>query len=217
MARDFLIRGGLSDNPKLAEELGQLNVAWAALELRIFNLFEVLTGLSVPVARAIYYSLNTTAARIVVVKAVAQVALRRRKRRHFGVVSKLGEPIAYQKRVTNILGDIGRMSGDRNKFVHDPWVGHETSSRAYQLRLRGKEIHGNYEPVRIRDIRSFVLKVETKSASLKKLYDFLAPKMLPLLDTLELQHALTLVPATKAPRPKKKKAKPQHRPRSSRR
>jgi hypothetical protein len=80
MSRDFLVRSGLADNPSLAAELGQLNVAWAALELRMFHLFEVLTGLSVPLARAIYYSQRTTRARSELIQAVAPMVLRRQPR-----------------------------------------------------------------------------------------------------------------------------------------
>jgi len=213
----FVMRRGLADNPALADELGNLNVAWAALEFKIFRLFEVLTQLPIPLARAIYYSQRTTAARIELVQAVIPIVLRRRKRGR-GIIkfyTELGDPLVLQQKISTLLGQIGNLAGDRNKFVHDPWAGHKGSSRAYQMRLKGKDLHGKYERARIGDIRRLVLKIETKADALYRLYDRLAPMMPPLLDILGLQHELTLVPAKKSTPPKSKKAKPQHRPRSS--
>jgi hypothetical protein len=203
MSRNFFLRAGLSDHPVLAEELGQLNVAWSALEYRIFGLFEILTGLPVPVAKAIYYSQRTTYARIELVSAVAPVVLRRRQGR-----TGLGKTTRELKKVAKVMGEIGQMSGDRNKYVHDPWGSTEFGKKPHQLRLRGKDIHGYYERVRLRELRQLVLKIETKTDILHRLYDYLAPKLLPLHGRLELQHELTLVPSQKVVRPKRKKAKP---------
>lgn len=207
MAREYLVRNDLGDNPALANELGHLNVAWAAMELRIFYLFEVLTGLPVPVARAIYYSLRTTRARIELVQAVAPIVLRRRRALPGRPPWELGQPLADLKKVSRLLGSIGRMSGERNRLVHDPWIGFETNTRAHQMRLSGKELMGRFEPVRAREIRALSLRIETKISALHRLYDALAPKVLPLLDKLQSHHEIFLESGKKGSPPKKKKAK----------
>ncbi|HMK80484.1 MAG TPA: hypothetical protein VK438_12585 [Xanthobacteraceae bacterium] len=218
MSGDLLIRAGLSDNPALAEEIGNLNVAWATLELRVFQIFLILTNLPVPVARAIYYSLRTTASRLELTTAVARIVLRKKPTRIKPPRRKplqLGAPLKAQGKLTKILGDIGRMAGQRNKYVHDPWVGHATNRRAYQMRLNDKEIRASYEPVRVRDVRRLTLKIETKSSALRRFREAQEPKMMSLHGILESEHDLFLVPAKK-PTPKAKKAKPQSQPRSSR-
>ena len=217
MAKDFVVRVGLSDNPSVAAEIGHLTVAWACVEFRLYHLFQVLTGLPPPLARSIYYSQRTTRARLDLVLAVSAIVLRKRvKRNFFKNPTVLGKPLAVSKKISNLLGAIGNLAGQRNKFVHDPWASYPRSTRCFQLRLSGKELHGDFEPVRIRDIEGLTLKLETKADALVRLIRLLEPRVLPLLNTLELHHELTLVLATKSTLPKKKKAKPQSRPQSSR-
>jgi hypothetical protein len=49
----------------------------------------------------------------------------------------------------------------------------------------------------VSDVRHLVLRIETKTASLHRLHDLLAPKMLALLGRLEQHHEITLVPPRK--------------------
>jgi hypothetical protein len=217
MAKDFVVRVGLSDYPDMAAEIGHLTVAWACVEFRIYHLFETLTGLPPPLARSIYYSQRTTRARLDLVLAVSAIVLRKRvKRNFFKNPTVLGKPLTVSKKVSRLLGDIGNLAGQRNKFVHDPWASYPSGKRCFQLRLGGKELHGDFDPVRIGDIERLTLKLETKVDSLVRLIRLLRPRMPPLLDTLELHHELTLVSATKSTPQKSKKAKPQSRPRPSR-
>lgn len=206
VARDFSLYLGLP-NKEFAQQIGQLTVAWAALEFAVFRLFEVMTGLPVPMARSIYYSARTTAARLELVRSVAVIVLRKRQPKKMFRPHMLGDALALQKRVLRHLGDIGRIAGDRNKFVHDPWVGEYPSRKLYQLRLGGKEIHGHYEPVRLRDVKKLTATIGTKAVALGKLHNVLAPKMLPLLDILELQHELFLVPKEGAAQQTKKRTR----------
>ncbi|MCP2207457.1 hypothetical protein [Bradyrhizobium diazoefficiens] len=201
---DFNLYLGLP-NKEFAQQLGQLTVAWAALEFAVFRLFEVMTGLPVPMARSIYYSARTTAARLELVRSVAVIVLRKRQPKKMFRPHMLGDALALQKRVLQHLGDIGRIAGDRNKFVHDPWAGQYPSRRLYQLRLGGKEIYGHYEPVRLRDVKRLTTFIEGKAVALGKLHNVLAPKMPPLHSILELQHELLLVPKKAAPTQQKKK------------
>jgi hypothetical protein len=202
--RRFTLRAGISDHPILAQELGNLNVAWSALEYRVFGLFEILCGLPIPLARSIYFSQRTTRGRIELVLAIAPVILRKRRGK-----TGLGGTTKDVKRVSTMLGNIISMSGARNKYVHDPWTSTAWGRKPYQLRLGGKEIHSDYESVSLTELKRLISKIETKVEALSRLYDYLAPKLVPLHQRLELQHELTLVFAKKAIHPKKKKAKHQ--------
>ncbi len=203
---DFSLYLGLP-NKEFAQQLGQLTVAWAALEFAVFRLFEVMTGLPVPMARSIYYSARTTSARLDLVRSVTVIVLRKRQPKRMFRPHVLGDALALQKRVLKHLGDIGRIAGDRNKFVHDPWAGLYPGKKLYQLRLGGKEIHGNYEPVLLRDIKRLTNLIEGKAVALGKLHNSLAPRVLPLLSILELQHELTLVPKKEAPAQTKRRTR----------
>ncbi len=208
--KDLYIRVGLVDHPKLAAALGDLNVAWSALELRLYGIFELLGGTSVPIARGIFYSLRTTRAKIELLQAVAPIVLRRRRYRGKHKVGAVGAPLVVLKRLSKLLGEVGRLAGERNKFVHDAWGSYD-SRRLFQLRLNGKDIDGRYEAVTIREVTKLVAKIETKNESLRRLYLFLEPIVVPLHGILESQHELTLVYAKTAIRPKKKKARHQSR------
>lgn len=212
MAKDFIVRAGLADNPALAAELGELSVAWSSIEFAVYKIFEILTDLPPPLARAIFYSQRTTAARLDLARAVAAIVLRKRgKRNRFGHVVQLGRPLALQRTLTTLLGEVGNLAGSRNKYIHDPWVGYETGPRAFQLRLTGKEIHSHFESIRVRDLDRLTRKLQKKADVLARLTEILPARVRPLLDILDLQHELTLVPATKSTLPKSRKATPTHR------
>src|SRR5271170_590692 len=142
------VRASLKNAPKIAEQVGQLSVAWAALEFRIFALFILFSGMSVPLARAIFYSQRTTRGRIEIVLAAAPIVLRRRRGK--GTTADL-------KTLKKICGGINVLAGDRNKYIHDPWAGYsETGRRTFQFRLDGKEVHGEYVPVSTTEIARLV-------------------------------------------------------------
>src|SRR5262249_36249292 len=145
-----------------------LNVAWSAVEFRMFMLFYLFSGASLPLARAMFYSQRTTRARIDIVLATAPLILRRPRE---------GATVELRK-LKKLLGGIDRIAGERNKYIHDPWGGYsENDKRAFQFRLGGKEVQGRYALVNRREIERLTDKIETKSRSLLRLYLSLAPKM----------------------------------------
>jgi hypothetical protein len=205
---DIRLRLSLFDHPKIAEEIGELNVAWAAVEFRMFIIFFLLSGTSVQIARAIFYSLRTTRARIELVLAVAPLVLR--KRRGTGTISDF-------KKLSTLLGQIGNLAGERNKYVHDPWGFLTNLGRpgAYQFRLGGKEIHGQYSRIHRRELSALSKKLRTKSRALRRFAHLIGLKLPALLEKLSRQQDLTLALAKKDIRPKKTQAKPRRQPRSS--
>jgi hypothetical protein len=208
VAIDLKPRVGLADLPRHAEQLGHLSVAWASLEFRLFCLFWVLSGAPLPLAQAIFYSQRTTRARLDIILAVAPVVLRRKDGR--------GTTKDYA-RIKKLLGNIGTMAGERNKYIHDPWGGHSSPRhRAVQFRLSGKGVHGSAENVSRRQLLRLTDKIATKVWAARRLFIYLRPKMPALHDKLGAPQVLTLVRSkTSTPR-KKTKAKRRHLPRSSR-
>jgi|HubBroStandDraft_1064217.scaffolds.fasta_scaffold446306_2 hypothetical protein len=200
------VRASLRNAPKIAEQIGHMNAAWAAVEFRIFALFCLLSDTPIPIARAAFYSQMSTGGRIAILKAVAEVVLR--KRRGEGTNSDF-------KRLNRLLGAIGEISGERNKYVHDPWAGHaEASPRTFQLRLNKKGVHGQYQYVSQSAVARLTERIETKRGALYRLYHRLAPKIPALHEKLVELRSLSLAFASPDPRPKRKKAKRAHQPRS---
>ncbi len=199
MSGELGARASLKNAPKIAGQIGQLCVVWSAVEYRLFRIFCLLSDMPIPLARALFYSQRTTRARIDAVLAIAPIILRKHR----------GDGInADCRRLRTLLGNIGQLAGERNKYVHDTWGGFsETSPRAFQFRLTGNDLQGRYESVNQADIASLVARIETKRAALWKYSLQLAPKMPALLDKLGRPPALILEFATRDTRPKRKKAK----------
>ncbi len=203
----FLIRNDLRDLPKIAEEIGHLNVAWAHVELRVFFLFWLLTGAQMPVARAIFYSLRTTHARLEMVQAIAPLIFRRKRGR--GTTAEL-------RKLRKLLGSVAQISGERNKYVHDAWGSPKGKHRAVQARLTGKDVEGHFSSVTRQEIARLTNKLKRKAAVIARFYIALRPKIPALLERLGKPQSLALVRATKDIRPKRPKAKPRPRHQPSR-
>jgi len=60
---DFFIRVNLDNAPDLAAELGNMCAAWAAVEFRIFTIFEVVSATPLSLSRAQSSTLTTLRAR----------------------------------------------------------------------------------------------------------------------------------------------------------
>jgi hypothetical protein len=181
MSGNLALRVGLYDNPKIAEALGELNVAWAGLEFRIFGLFVLISKVPMPIARAVFFSLRTTRARLDLLQAVASVVLRKKH---------TADPTVDLKRLKKHLGKIGTMAGDRNKFIHDPWGGRTGFTHAYQMRLTGRE--SQYVRVTRTEIINLAEKINAKSRTIRRLYASLEPKMSALHERFAQQRDLTL-------------------------
>jgi hypothetical protein len=206
MKNELTARANLKNAPKIAEQIGHLCVIWAAMEFRLFRIFCLLSDLPIPLARSMFYSQRTTRARIDAVLAIAPMILR--KKRGNGTT-------ADHKKLKKLLGDIGRLAGERNKYVHDTWGGlSETSPRAFQFRMSGDEVHGRYQAVNQQDIVRLIGQIETKRGALWRFSLRLAPKMKALHEKLGRPPVLLLEPATRGIRLKKTKAKRLPPPRS---
>lgn len=204
MSDQLSARSSLRNAPKIAGEIGQLCVIWAAVEYNIFRIFCLLTDLPIPLARAIFYSQRTTRTRIDAVFAVAPIILRKIK--GTGTTADL-------KRLRSMLGRIGNLAGERNKYVHDTWGStSESSPRAFQFRLSGNELHGRYQRVTKADISGLIERIETQRMALSRFASRIAPKMPALHEKLGKPPVLVLEFSTKDIRPRRKQVKRPRRP-----
>jgi hypothetical protein len=78
---DLRILRDLGHTPDLATELGHMCVAWAALEFRMFCLFNRLSDLPVALARASFYSHRSTRDRGDLILTTAKMVLRGSQKR----------------------------------------------------------------------------------------------------------------------------------------
>src|ERR1700738_4595895 len=101
----------LGFTPDIATELGHMCVAWAALEVQMFCLFNRLSDLPVALARASFYSHRSTRDRGDLILATAKMVLQGSQKR----------TAAYES-LRKLLRSINRTASKRNSYIHDPWA-----------------------------------------------------------------------------------------------
>jgi len=196
---DFFIRVNLDNAPDLAAELGNMCAAWAAVEFRIFTIFEVVSATPVPVARAIFYSHHTSSARMNMLLAVA------------GMVFRDGEKTTPEyDDLDTLLEKIGNSGKKRNKYIHDPYaVRHADSSQVTQLRLGGDDIHGEAKEVTAKDLEQLTNQLNEWTAQLHAYYRRVIPLLPALHEKLDTSRTVTLVSANPSiPRGKNREGPP---------
>jgi hypothetical protein len=181
----------LGFTPVIAEELGHMCVAWAVLEWRLFALFNRLSALPTALARASFYSHHSTRNRCALVLSTAAMVLRDSQKRE-----------AAYKALAKRLDRINRTAAKRNAYIHDPWamVPSDLTS-VCQMRLSGKNIHGEGERVRGRDLAQLSNQIIAHADAVHDLEDRIAPLLSASHEKLDRTRSVTLVfPKTRRPR-----------------
>ncbi len=93
----------LDTEPLHAEQLGHICAAWAYLEWNMYQLFELMSGSPPAVARSTFYAIDSTRGRREMLMAIGKVLIERK---------------TDKTALENILGRIGKSSGQLNKYVH---------------------------------------------------------------------------------------------------
>jgi hypothetical protein len=139
---DLRILRDLGFTPEIATELGHMCVAWAALEYRLFALYHLLSDMPVPLARASFYAHHSTRNRTELILSTAAMVLRGSQKRE-----------AAYAALEKLFKSIKRTAGKRNAYIHDPWgmIPGDMDS-VCQLRLSGKDIHGEGQHVNGKDL-----------------------------------------------------------------
>jgi len=147
---DIEVNTHLESEPKYAEQLGHISVAWANLEWQLYIIFEAMSGSPPAIARSIFYAIDSNRGRREMVAGIAGVLL---------------DDNSDKSILDDILRRVGKTAGQRNKYVHDTWgvaqtVGHEV----FQMRMNLGGPVGKMEEVTLPDMAS-------NHAQIKKLTD----------------------------------------------
>jgi hypothetical protein len=172
----------LGFTPVIAEELGHMCVAWAALEWRLFCLYARLSDLPGALARASFYSHRSTRNRTDLILATAAMVLRGSQKRE-----------AVRSALEARFKRINRTAAKRNAYIHDPWamVPSDLGS-VCQMRLSGDDVHDEGERVRGRDIAALTDSIVVHTERLHDLDNRIAPLLSASLGKLERTRSITL-------------------------
>jgi hypothetical protein len=200
---DLFIRVNLDNTPPLAAELGNMCAAWAAVEFRIFTIFEAVSATPVPIARAIFYSHFNFTSRIRLLLAVAGMVFRNED----GLTA---EYTALDK----LLGKITKSSKKRNQYIHDPYAARDAvSAEVTQLRLGGDDIHGEAKEVTKKDLEQLTNQLNEWTRRLHAYYRRVLPLLPALHGKLDKSRIVTLVSSNPSIPQKRNRAgqQPPHR------
>jgi hypothetical protein len=172
----------LASTPVIAEELGHMCVAWAALEWRLFCLFARLSDLPTALARASFYSHRSTRNRTDLILTTAAMVLRGSQKRE-----------AAHKALQARFKRINRTAAKRNAYIHDPWAMVPSDLESVcQMRLTGDDIHARGEPVRGRDIAALTDSIVVHTERLHDLENRIVPLLSASLGKLYRTRSITL-------------------------
>ena len=179
---DLRILRDLGHTPDLATELGHMCVAWAALEFRMFCLFNRLSDLPVALARASFYSHRSTRDRGDLILTTAKMVLRGSQKRE-----------AAYTTLVKLLRSVNRTASKRNAYIHDPWAMEPDSPETVcQMRLSGSNLHGLGQRVSQKDLSQLTDQIVIWTNQLRSLDDRIAPLLRASLGKLDRTRSVTL-------------------------
>jgi DNA repair ATPase RecN len=118
--QNITITTTLDNEPKHAEHLGHISVAWSSLEWNMYLLFERISGSPPAIARSIWNAIESTRGRRDMVSGIGTV-----------LIDNDGE----KNILDDILRRIGKTASQRNKYIHDTWgVANTQNHEIFQIR-----------------------------------------------------------------------------------
>jgi hypothetical protein len=200
------LRIDLDNAPEIATELGNICVAWAAIDFRIFAFFAAITRIPIALARATFFSHFNTRSRINLLKSAAQMVL----------LDDEKNPIPEFHELDELLRKVERSSITRNKFVHDPWCAWDQKPESvFQMRLGGGDLLSQGSVVRKHQLTHLLNQLQMEHGKLFDLYHRLLPLLPPLQQRLDTSRSLDLAFARKELPREIQKPKPPRQRRSS--
>lgn len=198
MSNDLRILRDLGFTPEIATELGHMCVAWAALEFRMFCLFNRLSDLPVALARASFYSHRSTRDRGDLILTTAKMVLQGSQKRE----------AAYTVLV-KLLRSINRTASKRNAYIHDPWAMEpDRPETVCQMRLSGSDLHGLGQLVSQKDLLQLTDQIVVWTNQLRALDDRMAPLLRASLGKLDRTRFVTLAFEKTKPRRGHRRVRP---------
>lgn len=176
------VRLDLKQAPKVAESLGNMCVAWSAIEFRLFAFFNLITGMPGALARATYFSHFNFRARMQLLRTAGTM-----------IMQSAAGPISELKELEEILLDVEESSKKRNKFIHDPWgAWDDHSEHIFQMRLGGAALMAKGSMVTATHLDQLTVRLQSLHEQLFDLYERLPPLLPPLQRRLNKSRSLPL-------------------------
>jgi hypothetical protein len=177
------IRLDLENDPIIAGQMGNLCAGWAAVEYRVFVLYQCFMGGSTALNRAVFYSHHSTRNRLDLLKAVAKIIMQ----------DANGDLLPEYKELEDLLTAINQTAGKRNKYVHDPWGSWDGApAKLFQIRTgKGGQI-AQAKAIAENDLKNVVSQVQKRDRELLAYQRKIAPQLSSLRRKLDRLPSLPL-------------------------
>jgi DNA repair ATPase RecN len=187
--QNITITTNLDNEPKHAEALGRISVAWAALEWIMYQSFEQMSGSPPAVARSIWNAVESSRGRREMLSGIGQVLIDNDSEKNI---------------LEDILRRIAKSSGQRNKFVHDTWgVASTQKHEIFQLRDQASDTQ-KMEGVTVGDMQNAADHFRKLAEEVNSFRERIAPKVPAWLEKYRKLPGLGLVYAPKGHPPGRK-------------
>jgi hypothetical protein len=156
LAMGYVDLDNLNHDPKLAEALGNMMVAWARAETQLANVFASIMRTHFNLAMAAFYRIPTFEAR-------AKVLL--------GLLENRDNQQSHASEIVAEIEALTRLAKTRNHWIHGVWCNEETNrldTVVFDFRAPDDSDRRN-KPVKAADITNHVSAVRNRTAILNKL------------------------------------------------
>jgi hypothetical protein len=169
--------------PDIATELGHMCVAWAALEWRMFALYDLMSGTSNAIARAAFYSHHNTSNRPLLVQHTAAVVLR-----------GSSELDTVRTELSRLMLRIHGASKQRNAYIRDPWAADlaNPTRTISQVRVGDTDVDSGVARINRDDISQFTDQIVAWTEYLCDFEGRISSLLTTSLDTLDRTGSVTL-------------------------
>jgi hypothetical protein len=146
----------LHDDPKLAEALGNMMIAWANAETALVFALSLITGMDSNMALMGYYRIPTFEARTKVLRALIQE----------------WNPKKHDKdAIFRAITKLNNLARARNDWVHGVWTINRRTKEIAIFDMRAPEDKGRRKPVKAADVQNHVETVRKRTRELRALLE----------------------------------------------
>jgi len=155
----------LSHDPKLAEALGNMVIAWAYAEESLIGALSRISGMSLNKAQAGFYRIPTFESRIKFIRAL---------------ITEWNTKEFNTAAIDTAIDKLSHLSSARNHWVHGCWLATDDYSELYVFDMRADaESDARRKPVKAADVRNHNQAVLLRADALRALID---------MSSLEIRH-----------------------------
>jgi len=147
----------LSHDPKLAEALGNMVIAWAYAEQSLIGALSRISGMSLNKAQAGFYRIPTFESRIKFIRAL---------------ITEWNTKEFNTAAIDTAIDKLSHLSSARNHWVHGCWLATDDYSELYVFDMRADaESDARRKPVKAADVRNHNQAVLLRADALRALID----------------------------------------------